>query len=229
MAKRYLMQHRIGGFWLVVEEHVGCVPDAVLVSLRETAKDARRPGSRMAFDLPVGRAQLLGLAYDLLDVVETMLPETAMTTSAVIAKAGALPCVRNKRFSDGARECQGPRSRAREDGFMAAFARIQGRMPVLQRAQRVLERCDDATADWIEDVLTAIERTGRPPLLAWHAPPSEASAAEAPRAKPGLLARLASLTRGKPPAPGVPTERVLRGAPLAGPAPFPDDPNDAGF
>ena len=99
MAKRFLMQHRIGGFWLVVEEHVGRVPDAVLVSLRETAKDARRPGSRMAFDLPVGRAQLLGLAYDLLDVVETMLPETAMTTSAVIAKAGALPCVRNKRFS----------------------------------------------------------------------------------------------------------------------------------
>lgn len=201
MPKKFMLQHRIGGFWLVVEDYVDAMaPDAVLVSLRGDVKGARRPGPRTAFENVVGRAQLFGLAYDLIDVAEVMLPETTLNTSAAIAKGGALPIPRNKRFADGAREHRGPRHRPHEDGVMAAFARIQGRMPVLQRAQRVLERCDDATADYVEDILIQIERAGSTLPLAWMVPPLE-PAREPPPAKPGLLARFASLTRAKRPVP----------------------------
>ncbi len=166
--KRFLLQHNVGGLWLVVEEFVGIGDRAVLMSIRQrsTGRDTSRPGPRLCLDQSAGRAKLLTLAYDLIDVADRMLPETTMATSETVATTGTLPTVHNRRFNEeGRRITAGSRDLHRELDAATRWRVLERRLPTLQRAQRVLERCDRDTAEWLEDVLTVVERTGRPPVL----------------------------------------------------------------
>ena len=187
--RRFLLQHNVGGLWLVVEEFVGIGDRAVLMSIRRRAagRNTSRPGPRLCLDQSAGRAKLLALAYDLIAVADRMLPETTMVTSEVVATAGTLPAVHNRRFNEeGHRIAAGSRDLHRERDAATRWRVLERRLPALQRAQRVLERCDRETAEWLEDVLTVVERTGRPPVLPNVIP--------AP-GKPPLLVRAAALMR----------------------------------
>lgn len=182
-----IMKHWIGGSWIVVEGHEGFGPTGVFVSVRKNVPDGRRPGARVSFAQNVGRAQILGLAFDLLDVADAMLPETALDTSAVVGTARKQPVPCNRRFVDGMRALDSASRRHREESVMVALSRLERRMPVLQRAQRVLERCDEDTAHWLEDVLTLVERTGEPPVLGRDIPRVPGGSGAGPYGSPAPL------------------------------------------
>lgn len=45
------------------------------------------------------------------------------------------------------------------------YAATVEHIPTSQLAQRVLERCSRPSAEWLQDVLLALDRTGVPPVL----------------------------------------------------------------
>ncbi len=161
MARKFLAKHPIRDRWFVVEELAGFGPQNARVSIRiSSAKGG--PGARETVSFCVTRADLLKISFDVMDVALQMVPTTTFATSEAVGSADGEPRLRHSAFVT---DFQDPETIERRRRCVEGYRRLLARMPILQRAQRVLERCNTDTAEWLEDALTFMERQGIPPVM----------------------------------------------------------------
>lgn len=163
---KFLFQHRIGSHWLVAEEYVGAAKNLAILSIRQpsTGKAGNtRPGKRLVANFSAPRNVIYTIAYGLIDIANAMLPEQTYATSDVFGGGDEDP-PRNDGFCEHLRDARAGRDTRAEEP-KRRWAIMDRRLPILQRCQRVLESCDSGSAEWLEDVLIGMERTGKPPVL----------------------------------------------------------------
>lgn len=104
----------------------------------------RLDGARVATE-SLTRETLFSFALELLDLCENMVDDRAYHTS------------------DSMRDGKGAVSSRYEDGLRMHY-RLRDRLPILQLAQRLLERADDETANTFLTLLASASTTGEIPI-----------------------------------------------------------------
>lgn len=154
------------GYWLTVDRIGGYGSEHADLALRESTPKGV-PGKRIKANFGVKRADLIAMAFNLLDVADAMQPDSTYATSDSVhsGKGESIPC--NAGFNQLRREVR-PLDIDEVDGrkrdVAERFERLRKRMPSLQLAQRVLERCNDDVAQTISCLLILADQSGDLPV-----------------------------------------------------------------
>lgn len=155
MAK-HLVESKLFDGWLTLDELGGASKEVAILSLRKENTKGN-PGKRLRMSI-INRAELTALAFALLDITDLMSPESVNATSQVFGTRFAEPWPVNETFMKMANTDQRRRDVAQR------HRRINERMPILHRAQRLLEECDDKVAETLDFVMSVAKHTGDLPL-----------------------------------------------------------------
>jgi hypothetical protein len=167
MNTKPLLKFEIFGHYLTVDDLTGYGSEFATVSLREIKnKPKAQPGSRVMLNPATSRTQLIELAFGLLDVADQMQPKATFATSDTVHSGAAEPTPLNSTFCKLAQDSPQPDIDRRRRDVSARFHRLRQRMPELQLAQRVLERCSDEVAMTLASLLFMADQTGDLPLRA---------------------------------------------------------------
>lgn len=156
------------GYWLTVDRLAGYGTEYADMSLRES-NGKGQPGRRVKAKFGVKRAEVIAMAFNLLDVAEMMQPDSTYATSDSVhsSKGESIPI--HAGFNQLRREVRQPNIDevdGRKRDVAVRFERMRQRMPVLQLAQRVLERCEEDVAQTLSALLVMVDETGDLPLRA---------------------------------------------------------------
>lgn len=184
-----LMKFELFGHYLTVDDLGGGYgTEFATLSLREIKdKSKGQVGRRVMLNPATTRTQLIDLAFGLLDVADQMQPRATYAMSDTVHSGMSEPTPSNATFHKLAEEAREPDIDGRRRDTSARFQRLRQRMPELQLAQRVLERCSDEVALTLASLLVMVDQTGDLPLRAGVQlmPSEEAMAAMAEAAKAG--------------------------------------------
>lgn len=166
MSNKPLLKVELFGHYLTVDDLSGYGTEYATLSLREIKNKAKgQPGRRIKLDQAT-RTKLIELAFGLLDVADQMQPKATYATSDTVHSGMAEPSPANATFHKLAEEAREPDIDGRRRDTSARWLRLQQRMPELQLAQRVLERCSDDVALTLASLLVMVDQTGDLPLRA---------------------------------------------------------------
>ena len=164
---KHLLKFELFGHYLTVDELTGYGAEYATLSLREIKDKAKGlPGRRVKLNPATTRTQLIELAFGLLDVADQMQPKATYATSDTVHSGMAEPTPANATFHKLAEEAREPDIDGRRRDTSARFQRLRQRMPELQLAQRVFERCSDEVALTLASLLVMVDQTGDLPLRA---------------------------------------------------------------
>lgn len=156
------------GYWLTIDRLAGYGTEYADMSLREN-NDKGQPGKRIKANFGVKRAEVIAMAFNLLDVADMMQPDSTYATSDSVhsSKGESIPV--HAGFNQLRREVRPPdidEVDGRKRDVAERFERLRQRMPELQLAQRVFERCSDEVALTLASLLVMVDQTGDLPLRA---------------------------------------------------------------
>lgn len=164
---KHLLKFELFDHYLTVDELTGYGTEYATLSLREIKDKAKGlPGRRVKLNPATTRTQLIELAFGLLDVADQMQPKATYATSDTVHSGMAEPTPANATFHKLAEEAREPDIDGRRRDTSARFQRLRQRMPELQLAQRVFERCSDEVALTLASLLVMVDQTGDLPLRA---------------------------------------------------------------
>ena len=166
MSNKPLLKAELFGHYLTVDDLGGYGTEYATLSLREIKNKLKgQPGRRVMLDQAT-RTKLIELAFGLLDVADQMQPKATYATSDTVHSGMAEPTPANGTFHKLAAEARGEDIDGRRRDAALRFQRLRKRMPELQLAQRVLERCSDEVAITLASLLLMVDQTGDLPLRA---------------------------------------------------------------
>ena len=156
------------GLWLTVDQLAGYGTEYANMSLRES-NDKGLPGKRIRANFGVRRSEVIAMAFRLLDVADMMQPDSTYATSDSVHSSKGESVPAHDGFNTLRREVR-PVDIDEIDGrkrdVAERFERLRRRLPTLQLAQRVLERCDDDVAQTLTALLMMADQAGDLPLRA---------------------------------------------------------------
>lgn len=162
---KHLLKFELFGHYLTVDELTGYGTEYATLSLREIKDKAKGlPGRRVKLNPATTRTQLIELAFGLLDVADQMQPKATYAMSDTVHSGMSEPTPSNATFHKLAEEAREPDIDGRRRDNSMRFQRLRERMPELQLAQRVLERCSDEVALTLASLLVMVDQTGDLPL-----------------------------------------------------------------
>lgn len=130
------------------------------LSVNRVPPVANRAPRTLVDGAEVSRQELIEFSLQLLDLAEQMVDERAFVGS----------------LAAGSMNSQIPFLRAKD--ATQRYYKLVDRLPLLQLAQRALERCDDTTASTLTVMLGIAESTGKLPVRAQIGFKSEAASAD---------------------------------------------------
>lgn len=152
---------RFFDFWLTVDDVSGHGSEYAILSLRGSTPRGR-PGKRLAMK-GMTRGEVVEIAFQLLDLADQMQPKTTYATSESVSTEQE-PLPHSDAFFSA---LDATTEMARRRDVAERYRRLKSRMPLLQLAQRVLERCDDEIADTLHATLLGVAQTGTLPFSAF--------------------------------------------------------------
>ncbi|MDR0770597.1 MAG: hypothetical protein LBE75_05315 [Burkholderiales bacterium] len=168
MNKR-VMEVPFMGYWITVDRIGGYGAERCDISLRER-NEKGRPGKRANGYFGARRAELIRMAFDLLDVADFMQPDTtyAMSDTVHASKGESLPVHAgfNKLRKEVGTVLNDEEVEKRKLSTTLRFEQIRRRMSTLQLAQIVLEECNTDIAESINAILTFAKKSGDLPFRA---------------------------------------------------------------
>lgn len=157
MKTRFLgKQHQ--GQWLTVDRLYGSGAEYADLSFRD-CNEKGQPGKRIVVEFGVTRTEVIQAAFGLLDVADVMQPESTYAHSESVHSGLSEPRPDSLSFLE-------LNLAERKRDVVKNHQRLRERMPTLQLAQRVLERCNDEVAATLCALLVTADQTGDLPLRA---------------------------------------------------------------
>lgn len=154
------------GYWLTVDRIGGYGSEHADLALRESTEKGA-PGKRVKALFGAKRADLIGMAFNLLDVADAMQPDSTYATSDSVhsGKGESIPAHAGfNQLRKDVRPLDIDEVDGRKRDVAERFEKLRKRMPTLQLAQRVSERCNDDVAQTIACLLIMADQTGDLPV-----------------------------------------------------------------
>lgn len=145
--------------------------DSVTISLRGITEKGKL-GGREAVSFYVHRSEMLAIGMGFLDVAHNMAPETMWARSEMVASFRAQQRDVYPLTVSEKNDFERYRNEIPEIGRSVAVCtkKLHRRMHILQRAQHLLERVDDACAHQLDTLLSIVEQCGFLPIAMELAP-----------------------------------------------------------